>query len=108
MQDETAAWAGQLTPHVLATYTQWNHCPQKPTPGIVQVPTLCNLLRNIQYDNVDELEYDLTHGFPMVGRITPGTGWWQRLDKKYQEPMSLPEFEQANQSYKNQKSKITN
>jgi hypothetical protein len=93
MADETEAWKNTLQPHVLAAYSH------KDAPnGITQIPVLLQLMEWMQLPDVEVWHKELTSGFKMMGKLTPGLGWKKRTDSHYASPMSLDEFRSLNKA----------
>ena len=44
---------------------------------------LLNLLRRLDYPDMDGIADDLTNGFDMVGKVRPGPGWRKRTDPEH-------------------------
>ena len=47
-------------------------------PQFVNIPAITDLLRLIDYTNVDQFELDCNEGFALIGPLPPGTGWRDR------------------------------
>ncbi len=91
-RSETAAWLTTLPAHVQKGYSATGD-------GITQIPIFIQLLRSIQYPGTEVLSDELEAGFPMLGNLTPGTGWRTRSDARYATPMPRDEFLTANREY---------
>ena len=96
MHDETAAWYGSLPEHCAKAYkvrpfeddtSTTTTCPlpwPRPWPALprmAQVPVLLRILEWMGFPDV--LSQEMSFGFPMIGPLTPGTGWHPRSDEKY-------------------------
>ena len=97
LEDDTNNWFQQTPTHVQKTYRQW----QTIDPGFntLQVPTIIKLLETIDFGDTDTFSEELTHGFQMIGNLTPGTGWKQRSDLHYNNPSSETDFAAHNKQY---------
>jgi len=93
MADETEAWKSTLQPHVLAAYSH------KDAPnGVTQIPVLLQIMEWMQLPDVEVWRKELTSGFKMMGKLTPGLGWKKRTDSHYANPMSMDEFRSRNKA----------
>ena len=86
MVDDTQQWFDQLPNHAKMAY-QRDH-------GITEIPVLLHLLKMIGYPQVDILRQELSGGFPLLGKLTPGVSWYIRADDKYASPSSVEELRQ--------------
>jgi hypothetical protein len=94
MSDETLRWVQELPTHIQAVYRQ-DWAPH----GIVQIPVLCHLLSLIEWPGMDKIRSELNSGFPMLGQLTPGTGWPVRTDSNYQQPWTIQQLQDHNIQY---------
>jgi hypothetical protein len=60
------------------------------------IPLLIYLLKKFEYPGTTTLENELSTGFPMIGKISEGTGWCARTDNKYTSPTPIHEFLEKN------------
>lgn len=96
-QPTTQHWFRQLPPEIQGVYSA------NGTKLVTQVPLLIHLLRICGFEGVDELEEDLTCGFPMVGQLHSGSGWLPRRDGQYSHPISMSQFHELNRAYVKEK-----
>ena len=75
------------------------YCPSATGSGLPDWPWSVQLLRKAGYPDADILFEELTTGFEMVGRLTPGCGWTFRTDGRYSSPISMEEFHNLNKQY---------
>jgi len=66
LEERTSLWFKDLKPHIQDAYRN-----KKCKGGIVQIPTLLHLLSLIDYP-IGDLQHELTHGFNLIGKISPG------------------------------------
>ena len=93
LSDASAEWYDSLPDHVQLAYgSRLAH---------TQVVLFTYLLRLVQYSGTEILFNELTYGFPMMGRMTKGTGWQTRTDGKYQDPSTPENFRINNNIYEN-------
>ena len=89
-EDTTQSWMESLHPHMRAVYTA------NGTKLVTQVPLMVDLLRRCGYAGVEDLSWELSHGFPLTGTLCPGTGWLPRTDEKYAFPIDMATFRGLN------------
>lgn len=87
--DFTDEWYHELQPHVALVYNSSE-------AGRVQVPLFLHLLEECKHPGLHHLKEDLTHGFEVVGKLHPGSGWLPRLDDKYSHPISMEQLKKLN------------
>ena len=92
-QDQTEKWWHSLPAHVRQVYDH------KEDGTITQVPIFLHLLQQCHYPGISHLQEDLDYGFNVLGPQHPGVGWLPRLDNKYEHPLDLDTFVQANKTY---------
>ena len=90
-EDHTMAWFHTLPPHVQHAY--------KHKESVTQIPILIHLLRRLQYPQTEVLYRELSDGFPLMGKLTPGVNWHVRQDQKYLQPTPMDDFRQKNREY---------
>ena len=90
-EDHTMAWFHTLPPHVQHAY--------KHKESVTQIPILIHLLRRLQYPQTEVLYRELSDGFPLMGKLTPGVNWHVRQDQKYLQPTPIDDFRQKNREY---------
>ena len=89
-EDITSTWMASLHSHVRAVYTA------NGTKPVTQIPVMVELLRRCGYVGVEDLSMELTQGFPLTGKLCPGTGWLPRTDEKYAHPIGMDAFRSLN------------
>ena len=89
VQEETTDWFHSLPRHVQSAY-QHKH-------SVTQIPVLIHFLRLLNYPQTETLYRELSHGFPLMGELTPGVNWRVRQDQKYLDPTPIPEFTKKRQ-----------
>ena len=94
MRDDVDSWYAALPAHVQDAYAA-----KRAPAGCVAVPVLRRLGEAIGYPGIEALCDDLSAGFPLLGRIPPGTGWTCLDEPTPQEPTGVEEFFSANQAY---------
>lgn len=80
--DNTARWMLQRPHHIQQVYALEDG-------SVVQVPILLDILAMLNYPGIDDLRNDLSCGFPVLGRLNPGTGWQPRTDERYSHPIGM-------------------
>ena len=90
MQEHTMAWFNILPEHVQRAYRHKD--------SVTQIPVLIHLLRSIQYPQTELIYRELSEGFPLMGKLTPGINWHVRQDQKYLEPTPIDEFREKNRT----------
>ncbi|CAE7894876.1 unnamed protein product [Symbiodinium necroappetens] len=95
--EQTAEWMSQRSAAVKATYST----PDK--PAVTQIPVLLELLRRLNYPDLENLTDDLTQGFNMVGGLKPGPGWKKRTDDRDKHPASMEELRRVNADHVRQR-----
>lgn len=93
----TEQWFDGLPTHIQMVYSQ------EAKTSVTQVPTMLHLLKQCNFPHIDELEEDLTMGFPLTGQQHHGPGWLQRHDERYSHPISEEAFAHMNEAYIKQK-----
>ena len=68
--EHTMAWFHTLPPHVQRAYTHKD--------SVTQIPILIHLLRRLGYPQTEVLYRELSDGFPLMGKLTPGVNWHVR------------------------------
>ena len=91
MSEDTQQRFDQLPEHVQMAY-QREH-------AVTQIPVLLQLLKMIGYPQIDILRRELSSGFPLLGKLTPGVNWYIRTDDKYTSPSSIDELRRHNHEY---------
>ncbi|CAE7220070.1 unnamed protein product [Symbiodinium microadriaticum] len=90
-EEHTLAWFHTLPPHVQRAY--------KHKDSVTQIPILIHLLRRLGYPQTEVLYRELSEGFPLMGKLTPGVNWHVRQDRKYLQPTPMDDFKQKNREY---------
>ena len=90
-EEHTMAWFHTLPPHVQRAY--------KHKDSVTQIPILIHLLRRLGYPQTEVLYRELSEGFPLMGKLTPGVNWHVRQDRKYLQPTPMDDFKQKNREY---------
>ena len=90
-EEHTMAWFHTLPLHVQRAY--------KHKDSVTQIPILIHLLRRLGYPQTEVLYRELSEGFPLMGKLTPGVNWHVRQDRKYLQPTPLDDFKQKNREY---------
>ena len=85
------AWFHTLPPHVQRAY--------KHKDSVTQIPILIHLLRRLGYPQTEVLYRELSEGFPLMGKLTPGVNWHVRQGRKYLQPTPMDDFKQKNREY---------
>ena len=85
------AWFNTLPEHVQRAYRHKD--------SVTQIPVLIHLLRSIQYPQTELIYRELSEGFPLMGKLTPGINWHVRQDQKFLEPTPIDEFREKNRTY---------
>ena len=91
IEEPTMAWFNTLPEHVQRAYRHKD--------SVTQIPVLIHLLRSIQYPQTELIYRELSEGFPLMGKLTPGINWHVRQDQKYLEPTPIDEFREKNRTY---------
>ena len=89
--DDTQQWFESLPSHGQIAYGSGRTFPN--------VPLLRRLGSMIQFPAFEELLDDITTGFPMCGRLTPGACWDSKDEWVPKDPLSRSEFFQKNQEH---------
>ena len=84
--DETHSWWMSLRPHVQQVYYNAEF------DQITQIPLFVELLKMFSFPEVDDLATELSAGFRVTGKLTPGPGWLPRTDSRYSYPISDATF----------------
>ena len=66
---------------------------------MTQIPILIHLLRLLGYPQTEVLYRELSEGFPLMGKLTPGVNWHVRQDRKYLQPTPMEDFKDKNREY---------
>ena len=94
MQEETTDWFHSLPRHVQSAPTRAlsyaDTGPDSPSP-------------TLELPQTETLYRELSHGFPLMGELTPGVNWHVRQDQKYLDPTPIPEFSTQNRQYIHEK-----
>ena len=90
-EEHTMARFHTLPPHVQHAY--------KHKDSVTQIPILIHLLRRLEYPQTEVLYRELSDGFPLMGKLTPGVNWHVRQDRKYLQPTPMDDFRQKNREY---------
>ena len=70
MEEHTMARFHTLPEHVQRAYRHKD--------SVTQIPVLIHLLRSIQYPQTELVYRELSEGFPLMGKLTPGINWHVR------------------------------
>ena len=89
----TEDWFGALPSSLQSVYSANN------TKMVTQIPLLLHLLDKCGFPDLENLADDLNHGFAVVGRLHPGSGWLPKTDQRYNHPIGLEEFSMLNKAY---------
>ena len=87
---EIGIWWKALPPHIQDLYYS--------TDAAVQVPVLEHLMHMFGWPDT-ELMAELSLGFPLLGKLSAGTGWPKREDQRYENPTSWNDFMALNEEY---------
>ena len=90
-EEHTMAWYQTLPSHVQRAY--------KHKDSVTQIPILIHLLRRLGYPQTEVLYRELSEGFPLMGKLTPGVNWHVRQDRKYLQPTPMEDFKDKNREY---------
>ncbi|OLP99308.1 hypothetical protein AK812_SmicGene18150 [Symbiodinium microadriaticum] len=93
LREEQETWFLSAPQHVRKVYSRGQDTLQ------VHLLTLTWLLDLLQFPGRRALVTELFWGFPLLGPLTPGTGWAPRSDYKYSRPLSPTEFKAANRAH---------
>ena len=91
LHDQTQHWFDNIPRHCQQAYQQ--------SKMITQIPALIYILQQIQYPHTEQLQFELSQGFPLLGALHPGLNWHVRTDQKYTTPTSIDQLRQHNQQY---------
>ncbi len=91
LHDQTRQWFDSIPDHCQQAYQQ--------SKMIRQIPALIHILQQIHYPHTDQLQFELSQGFPLLGALHPGLNWHVRTDQKYTTPTSIDNLRQHNQQY---------
>ena len=89
--DLTQQWFDTIPLHCQHAYRQ----PEM----ITQIPTLIHILTQMNYPHTQQLQRELSNGFPLLGNLQPGLNRYVRTDNKYTQPTSIDELRTYNQQY---------
>ena len=113
-QHDTDLWFSSRPHHVQKAYRQnWpvmtdrSEVPLPPEftelqfqrPAFVNIPAMTTLLDKVEFERLSQFKQDCDLGFDLIGDLPPGTGWKQRHDNKYTDPLELSQFQTANAEY---------
>ena len=76
--------------------SEFANATQFERPQFVNILAMVDLLRKIDYTDVDQF---FDNCIELIGPLPPGTGWKQRSDSKYSNPMDQATFQEANNQY---------
>ena len=93
LREEQESWFLSAPQHVRQVYSRGQDTLQ------VHLLALTWLLDLLQFPGRKALVTELFWGFPLLGPLTPGTGWAPRSDYKYSRPLSPTEFRAANRAH---------
>ena len=93
LSEEQESWFLSAPQHVRQVYSTGQDTLQ------VHLLALTWLLDLLQFPGRQALVTELFWGFPLLGPLTPGTGWAPRSDYKYSRPLSPTEFRAANRAH---------
>ena len=91
--DQTVSWWKSLRPHVQQVYYNAEF------DQVTQIPLFVELLRMFSFPEVDALAKELSSGFRVTGKLTPGPGWLPRTDSRYSYPISDATFKTINAAH---------
>ena len=86
---ETDLWWRALPRHVRDLYKTPNEA--------VQVPVIEHIASMFGWPD-PEIHAEMSLGFPLLGKLSPGVGWPKREDMKYAYPRPLDDFLDFNRS----------
>ena len=93
LREEQESWFLVAPQHVRQVYCRGQATLQ------VHLLALTWLLDLLQFPGRRALVTEMFWGFPLLGPLTPGTGWAPRSDYKYSRPLSPAEFRSANRAH---------
>ena len=93
LSEEQEAWLLGAPDHVRRVYNRGQETTQ------LHLLALTWLLDLLQFPGRRQLVKELFWGFPLLGPLSPGTGWASRSDYKYSRPLSRSDFAAANREY---------
>ena len=93
LAEEQESWLLLAPAHVRQVY---NRGQEKTQLHLLALTWRLDLL---QFPGRRQLVTELFWGFPLLGPLTPGTGWAPRSDSKYSRPLSRSDFASANREH---------
>ena len=93
LSEEQEAWLLGAPDHVRRVYNRGQETTQ------LHLLALTWLLDLLQFPGRHQLIKELFWGFPLLGPLSPGTGWASRSDYKYSRPLSRSDFAAANREH---------
>ena len=96
LQPEVQTWFDTLPGHIQKVYLQPDSQAR-----VTMIPVFLHLLKMAGFpdDHFENLNYDLNHGFQVLGDLNPGAGWRPRTDQRYSYPINMETFKTLNHAY---------